>query len=182
MRISILGCGYVGLVTGTCLAELGHEVQCTDNDASKIDVLRQGRLPIYEPDLEQLVARNRDAGRLTFTPSVGDAVRFGDAIFICVGTPPLKDGDADLSSMDNAARVIAAESRSSKLVVEKSTVPMQTGQKLKRALEIYARNSGCHFSVASNPEFLREGTAVSDFLHPDRIVVGAGDDHTEKRL
>ena len=182
MRISILGCGYVGLVTGTCLAELGHEVQCTDNDASKIDVLRQGRLPIYEPDLEQLVARNRDAGRLTFTPSVGDAVRFGDAIFICVGTPPLKDGDADLSSMDNAARVIAAESRSSKLVVEKSTVPMQTGQKLKRALEIYARNSGCHFSVASNPEFLREGTAVSDFLHPDRIVVGAGDDHSEKQL
>jgi UDPglucose 6-dehydrogenase len=182
MRISILGCGYVGLVTGACLAELGHEVQCTDNDAAKIDVLNRGGLPIYEPNLEGMVTGNRDAGRLTFTSKVGDAVRFGDAIFICVGTPPLQDGDADLSSMDNAARVIAAESRSSKLVIEKSTVPMQTGQKLKRALAIYARNSGCYFSVASNPEFLREGTAVSDFMHPDRIVVGVGDQHTEERL
>ena len=182
MRISILGCGYVGLVTGACLAELGHEVQCTDNDAEKIEILNRGALPIYEPSLEQIVAANRQAGRLTFTAKVGDAVRFGDAIFICVGTPPLKDGDADLSSMDNAARVIAAESRSSKLVVEKSTVPMQTGQKLKRALQIYARNSGCRFSVASNPEFLCEGTAVSDFLHPDRIVVGVGDEQSEIQL
>lgn len=182
MRISILGCGYVGLVTGACLAELGHEVQCTDNDADKIEILNRGALPIYEPNLEQIVAANRQAGRLTFTANVGDAVRFGDAIFICVGTPPLKDGDADLSSMDNAARVIAAESRSSKLVVEKSTVPMQTGQKLKRALQIYARNSGCRFSVASNPEFLCEGTAVSDFLHPDRIVVGVGDEQSEIQL
>lgn len=182
MRISILGCGYVGLVTGACLAELGHEVQCTDNDAEKIAILNRGALPIYEPNLEQIVAANRLAGRLTFTANVGDAVRFGDAIFICVGTPPLKDGDADLSSMDNAARVIAAESLSSKLVVEKSTVPMQTGQKLKRALQIYARNSGCRFSVASNPEFLCEGTAVSDFLHPDRIVVGVGDEQSEIQL
>lgn len=182
MRISILGCGYVGLVTGACLAELGHEVQCTDNDAEKIEILNRGALPIYEPNLEQIVAANRQAGRLTFTANLGEAVRFGDAIFICVGTPPLKDGDADLSSMDNAARVIAAESRSSKLVVEKSTVPMQTGQKLKRALQIYARNSGCRFSVASNPEFLCEGTAVSDFLHPDRIVVGVGDEQSEIQL
>ena len=141
MRISILGCGYVGLVTGACLAEMGHEVACTDNDASKIETLNQGALPIYEPNLDEIVLRNKQAGRLTSTADLGEAVRFGDAIFICVGTPPLHDGDADLSSMDSAARLIAAEARSSKLVIEKSTVPMQTGQKLKRALAIYARNS-----------------------------------------
>lgn len=182
MRISILGCGYVGLVTGACLAEMGHSVLCTDNDESKIDILNHGQLPIYEPGLDELVVRNRLADRLAFTASLGDAVRFGDAIFICVGTPPMQDGDADLSSMDSAARIIAAEATSSKLVVEKSTVPMQTGQKLKRALDIYGRNSGCRFSVASNPEFLCEGTAVSDFLHPDRIVVGVAEERAEAQL
>ncbi|MGC2112246.1 MAG: UDP-glucose/GDP-mannose dehydrogenase family protein [Candidatus Korobacteraceae bacterium] len=182
MRISILGCGYVGLVTGACLAEMGHEVLCTDNDGDKVAILNRGDLPIYEPNLDEIVARNRMTGRLFFTANLGDAVRFGDAIFICVGTPPLQDGDADLSSMDSAARVIAAEASSSKLVVEKSTVPMQTGQKLKRALDIYGRNSGCRFSVASNPEFLCEGTAVSDFLHPDRIVVGVADERAEAQL
>ncbi len=182
MRISILGCGYVGLVTGACLAEIGHDVVCTDNDASKIETLNRGELPIYELNLEEIVARNGAARRLTFTADLGEAVRFGDAIFICVGTPPMQDGDADLSSIDSAARLIAAEARSSKLVVEKSTVPMQTGQKLKRALTIYARNSGNSFSVASNPEFLREGTAVEDFLHPDRIVVGVEDEATEAQL
>lgn len=182
MKISILGCGYVGLVTGACLAEMGHHVQCTDNDGEKIETLQRGVLPIYEPNLDDLISRNRAAGRLAFTANLGDAVRFGDAIFICVGTPPLQDGDADLSSMDSAARMIAAEACEAKLVIEKSTVPMQTGQKLKRALEIYARNSGCRFSVASNPEFLCEGTAVSDFLHPDRIVVGVGDDYAESQL
>ena len=182
MRISILGCGYVGLVTGACLAEMGHEVVCTDNDESKIKTLNRGALPIYEPNLDEIVARNQKAARLAFTADLGDAVRFGDAIFICVGTPPMEDGDADLSSMDSSARLIAAEARSSKLVIEKSTVPMQTGQKLKRALEIYARKSGISFSVASNPEFLREGTAVLDFLHPDRIVIGVGDNRTEAQL
>ncbi len=182
MRISILGCGYVGLVTGACLAEMGHEVVCTDNDASKIETLHRGELPIYELNLDEMVARNGAASRLAFTADLGEAVRFGDAIFICVGTPPMQDGDADLSSIDSAARLIAAEARSSKLVVEKSTVPMQTGQKLKRALAIYARNSGNSFSVASNPEFLREGTAVEDFLHPDRIVIGVDDERTEARL
>jgi len=182
LRISILGCGYVGLVTGACLAEMGHEVVCTDNDASKIETLHRGELPIYELNLDEIVARNGAANRLAFTADLGEAVRFGDAIFICVGTPPMQDGDADLSSIDSAARVIAAEARSSKLVVEKSTVPMQTGQKLKRALGIYARNSGNSFSVASNPEFLREGTAVEDFLHPDRIVIGVGDEQTEAQL
>jgi len=182
VRISIMGCGYVGLVTGACLAEMGHDVVCTDNDGGKIERLNQGALPIYEPNLGDIVVRNEKAKRLSFTANLGEAVRFGDAIFICVGTPPLQDGDADLSAMDSAARLIAAEARSSKLVIEKSTVPMQTGQKLKRALGIYARNSGCSFSVASNPEFLCEGTAVADFLHPDRIVIGVGDEHTEVQL
>lgn len=182
MRLSILGCGYVGLVTGACLAEIGHEVLCTDNDAAKIRLLDGGTLPIYEPNLDDIILRNRKAQRLAFTANIGDAVRFGEAIFICVGTPPMQDGDADLSSMDSAARIIAAEVRSSKLVIEKSTVPMQTGQKLKRALAIYARNSECYFSVASNPEFLCEGTAVSDFLHPDRIVVGVADQESEIQL
>src|SRR5271157_688088 len=161
---------------------MGHEVVCTDNDESKIKTLNRGALPIYEPNLDEIVARNQKAARLAFTADLGDAVRFGDAIFICVGTPPMEDGDADLSSMDSSARLIAAEARSSKLVIEKSTVPMQTGQKLKRALAIYARNSGCSFAVASNPEFLCEGTAVSDFLHPDRIVIGVGDERTEEQL
>jgi UDPglucose 6-dehydrogenase len=182
LRISILGCGYVGLVTGACLAEIGHDVMCTDNDASKIETLNRGELPIYELNLDEIVARNGAARRLMFTADLGEAVRFGEAIFICVGTPPMQDGDADLSSIDSAARLIASEAHSSKLVVEKSTVPMQTGQKLKRALAIYARNSGNSFSVASNPEFLREGTAVEDFLHPDRIVVGVEDEHTEAQL
>lgn len=182
MRISVLGCGYVGLVTGACLAEIGHEVMCADHDESKIRTLNQGALPIYEPGLNDLVARNVDAKRLSFTGNLGDAVRFGDAIFICVGTPPLQDGDPDLSAMDSVARMIAADAVSSKLVVEKSTVPMKTGQKLQRALAIYAHNSGGNFSVASNPEFLREGTAVRDFLHPDRIVVGVDDDYTEAQL
>jgi len=182
LRISILGCGYVGLVTGACLAEMGHEVVCTDNDADKIETLNRGELPIYELNLGEIVARNGAAKRLVFTADLGEAVRCGEAIFICVGTPPMQDGDADLSSIDSAARMIAAEARSAKLVVEKSTVPMQTGQKLKRALGIYARNSGNSFSVASNPEFLREGTAVEDFLHPDRIVIGVGDAQSEAQL
>lgn len=182
MRIAILGCGYVGLVSGACLAEIGHSVVCTDNDESKILTLNQGGLPIYEPHLKEIVARNVDAQRLRFTADLGEAVRYGDAVFICVGTPPLQDGDADLSAIDSAARLIARESRSSKLVIEKSTVPMQTGQKLVRALAIYARNSDSSFSVASNPEFLREGTAVLDFLHPDRIVIGVGNEPAETQL
>ena len=182
MKVSILGCGYVGLVTGACLAEIGHDVACTDNDLSKIQTLQQGALPIYEPHLDEIVARNTQSGRLKFTRDLGEAIRFGEAVFICVGTPPLEDGDADLSAIDNCARLIAAESRQTKLVIEKSTVPMQTGQKLKRALAIYSRNSGYSFTIASNPEFLREGTAVSDFLHPDRIVIGVDDEGAEAQL
>lgn len=182
MQITVLGCGYVGLVTGTCLAEIGHSVVCTDNDESKIVTLKAGGMPIYEPHLPELVSRNVAAGRLRFTADLPEAVRFGDVIFICVGTPPLADGDADLSAIDSAARLIAVESASSKLVVEKSTVPMRTGQKLARVLSIYGRNSKWEFAVASNPEFLREGTAVLDFLHPDRVVIGVSDSQSEARL
>jgi UDPglucose 6-dehydrogenase len=182
VRLSVIGCGYVGLVTGSCLAELGHSVVCFDSDEAKAQMLREGRMPIYEPHLEELFLRNRQEGRLSLASQAAEAVRSADAIFICVGTPPLENGDADLSAIDSVARLIATESRSPKLVVEKSTVPVRTGQELKRALAVYGRNSGAKFRVASNPEFLREGTGVEDFLHPDRIVVGVEDDETERQL
>jgi UDPglucose 6-dehydrogenase len=182
LKISVIGAGYVGLVTGGCLAEIGHEVVCTDNDAAKIETLDAGRLPIYEPGLDEVIAKARKEGRLRFSGNPVDAVSAGDAIFICVGTPPLPNGDADLSAIDHVARLIASEARSPKLVVEKSTVPAQTGQELKRALSVYGRKSGVTFRVASNPEFLREGTAVEDFLHPDRIVVGVEDEIAERLL
>src|SRR5215469_5078900 len=184
MRVSILGCGHVGLVTGACLAEIGHEVMCTDNDAAKMSILERGGLPIYEPGLRSVVDRNLRAQRLSFTSDLGEAVRFGDVIFICVGTPPLRNGEADLAAMDATAKLIVTEARSSKLVIEKSTVPAQTGQRLKQALATYARHSIPQFSfrVASNPEFLREGTAVFDFLHPERIVIGVEDEVAETQL
>jgi UDPglucose 6-dehydrogenase len=182
LKVSVVGTGYVGMVTGACLAEIGHEVVCTDNDTSKIRTLEAGGLPIYEPGLDGVVARARKEGRLSFRANPADAVAAGDAIFICVGTPPLPNGDADLSAIDHVARVIATEAKSPKLVVEKSTVPARTGQELKRALEVYGRKAGVTFRVASNPEFLREGTAVGDFLHPDRIVVGVEDETAERQL
>ncbi len=182
MRISVIGCGYVGLVTGSCLAELGHTIVCFDSDPAKAQMLREGRMPIYEPHLEEVFLRNRQEGRLSLVDEASEAVRSGDAIFICVGTPPLENGDADLSAIDHVARVIATEAKSPKLVVEKSTVPVRTGQELKRALSVYGRNSGVTFRVASNPEFLREGSGVGDFLHPDRIVVGVEDEETERQL
>ena len=181
MKISVIGTGYVGLVTGGCLAQIGHEVLCTDNDASKIGILNDGGLPIYEPGLEKIIDQARRDRRLRFSANPADATQ-GDVIFICVGTPPLSNGDADLSAIDHVARTIATESTSPKLVVEKSTVPARTGEELKRALSVYGRKSNLKFRVASNPEFLREGTAVDDFLHPDRIVVGAEDEQTEKQM
>ena len=182
MRISVIGCGYVGLVTGGCLAEIGHHVVCTDNDESKIQTLHAGKLPIYEPHLDTIVGKSRGEARLTFIGNLSEAIQAGDAIFICVGTPPLETGDADLSAIDRVARLIATESRTAKLVIEKSTVPVQTGQQLKHALAVYGRNAGVSFRVASNPEFLREGTAVEDFLHPDRIVVGVEEESAEQQL
>lgn len=182
MRIAVIGTGYVGLVTGGCLAEIGHEVICTDNDRAKLATLESGRLPIYEPGLDAVIDKARGAKRLSFNANTAEAISAGDAIFICVGTPPLPNGDADLSAIDHVARSVATESRTSKLVIEKSTVPARTGQELKRALAVYGRKAGVDFRVASNPEFLREGTAVEDFLHPDRIVVGVEDETAERQL
>lgn len=169
-------------MTGACLAEIGHHVVCTDNDESKIATLQAGKLPIFEPHLDAVVERARRAGRLRFTADIAECINTGEAIFICVGTPPMETGEADLSSIDRVARTIATEAKSSKLIVEKSTVPVQTGQQLKRALAVYVRNPDVTFRVVSNPEFLREGTAVGDFLHPDRIVVGVEDAVAEQRL
>jgi UDPglucose 6-dehydrogenase len=182
LKISVIGTGYVGLVTGACLAEIGHEVVCTDNDASKLRTLEAGGLPIYEPGLDTVIVKARKEKRLSFSGNPTDVIAAGDAIFICVGTPPLPNGDADLSAIDHVARMVATEAKSPKLVVEKSTVPARTGQELKRALSVYGRKTNVTFRVASNPEFLREGTAVEDFLHPDRIVVGVEDEVAEKQM
>ncbi len=180
MRIAIVGVGYVGLVTGACLAQIGHEVVCTDSDESKIQSLQARVIPIFEENLQPMLEANMDAGRLRFTSDAAEAIHFGDAIFICVGTPPLDNGDADLSSIERVAQNIAAHSPAPKLVIEKSTVPVRTGERLQRALHIYGR--GLPFRIASNPEFLREGTAVFDFIHPDRIVVGVEDAETERQM
>ena len=182
MRLSVIGCGYVGLVTGACLAEAGHEVVCTDIDGDRIAMLKAGGVPIYEEYLEGILASARKAGRISYTADAGEAIRAAEAIFICVGTPPKESGEADLSAIDHVARQIAAEARTPKLIVEKSTVPARTGLELSRALSTYSRNSNVRFRVASNPEFLREGTAVGDFLHPDRIVVGVEDPSSAAEL
>jgi UDPglucose 6-dehydrogenase len=176
LRLSVIGCGYVGLVTGACLAEAGHDVICTDVDEQRIARLQAGGVPIYERHLDTILASARHAGKISYTADAGEAIRAGDAIFICVGTPPKENGEADLSAIDHVARQIAGEARSAKLVIEKSTVPARTGLELRRALTAYSRGSGLTFRVVSNPEFLREGTAVEDFLHPDRIVVGVEDE------
>jgi len=167
VNLCVIGCGYVGLVTGACLAEAGHDVICTDVDTTRIAKLNAGEVPIYEHYLDEVLESARKTGKISYT---------SDAIFICVGTPPKENGEADLSAIDNVARQIAVEARSSKLVIEKSTVPARTGLELRRALNAYSRGSGLTFHVVSNPEFLREGTAVEDFLHPDRVVVGVEDE------
>jgi UDPglucose 6-dehydrogenase len=182
LRLSVIGCGYVGLVTGACLAEAGHEVVCTDIDSERIARLNAGGVPIYEEHLEKILVSAREAKRISYTQNAGEAIRAGEAIFICVGTPPKESGEADLSAIDHVARQIAAEARSPKLVIEKSTVPARTGFELSRALTAYSRSSEFKFRVASNPEFLREGTAVEDFLHPDRIVVGVEDPSSAAEL
>jgi UDPglucose 6-dehydrogenase len=182
LRLSVIGCGYVGLVTGACLAEAGHEVVCTDIDRERIAKLNAGGVPIYEQHLDQILASAHKAGRISYTADAGEAIRSGDAIFICVGTPPKDSGEADLSAIDNVARQIAAEAKTPKLVVEKSTVPARTGLELSRALTAYSKISNVKHRVASNPEFLREGTAVDDFFHPDRIVVGVEDPSSAAEL
>jgi UDPglucose 6-dehydrogenase len=168
--ISVIGAGYVGLTTAACLAELGHSVFCAEAEAHKLAKLLAGELPFYEPYLAQLVARGCVAGRLRFG-STDEAIDKGHAIFICVGTPPLENGEADLFAIEALARTIAKRAHGYRLLIEKSTVPVQTGCQLRRHLALHNLNH-LKFDVVSNPEFLREGSAVEDFFHPDRIVVG----------
>ena len=171
MKIAIIGSGYVGLVTGTCFAELGNDIICVDNDKTKVKSLKEGEIPFYEPGLQELVTRNVKEGRLSFTDKIGEAVEFAEVIFIAVGTPSRPNGEADLSYVDNVAREIAEHMKSYKLVVEKSTVPVETGEKVMQTIKRYNKQN-IPFDVASNPEFLREGSAIEDFLKPDRVVVG----------
>ncbi|HEY1469474.1 MAG TPA: UDP-glucose/GDP-mannose dehydrogenase family protein [Candidatus Acidoferrum sp.] len=182
MRLAVIGCGYVGLVTGACLAAAGHEVFCTDIDETRIDQLKAGKVPIYEQHLDEVLKRAVAEKKITFTADAGEAIRAGEVIFICVGTPPRESGEADLSAIDHVARQVAKEARTSKLVVEKSTVPALTGIQLQKAMAAYSRGAELKFQVASNPEFLREGTAVGDFFHPDRIVVGVEDENSAAKL
>ncbi|MEG3191437.1 UDP-glucose dehydrogenase family protein [Lysobacter sp. D1-1-M9] len=175
MRVSIFGTGYVGLVTGTCLADVGHDITCVDIDAAKVDGLNRGVVPIYEPGLEPMVAANHAAGRLHFTTDAAAAISQAEIIFIAVGTPPDEDGSADLKYVLAVARTIGQHLQEPVVVVDKSTVPVGTADQVRAAIagELDARGVAVDFEVASNPEFLKEGDAVGDFMRPDRIVIGA---------
>jgi len=172
MDISIIGSGYVGLVTGACFADVGHHVICVDNDSEKVRQLKAGEVPIYEPGLEEIIHRNVSARRLHFTGNIQEAVERSQIIFIAVPTPPLPDGDVDLTFVEKVAREIAGVLTDYRVIVDKSTVPVKTGQKVAESIKRYNRH-GAEFDVVSNPEFLREGCAVADLMHPDRIVIGA---------
>src|SRR6476619_2677971 len=171
MKLTIIGTGYVGLVTGTCFAEIGHHVICVDNNEEKVKMLKAGGMPIYEPGLEELVKKNVAAGRLNFTSSTREGVEKSDVIFIAVPTPPQPDGSVDLSFMEAVSREVAQAITSYKIVVDKSTVPVKTGDKVAETIKRYCK-ARVEFDVVSNPEFLREGFAVDDFMKPDRIVIG----------
>jgi UDPglucose 6-dehydrogenase len=174
MNLAIVGSGYVGLVTGACFAEVGHRVICVDNDLKKVHTLQDGQIPIYEPGLEELVKKNVAAGRLSFTASIAEAVAVSKVIFIAVPTPPQPDGSVDLSFVEGVAREIAVHISEYRIVVDKSTVPVKTGEKVAQTIGRY--NPGADIDVVSNPEFLREGSAVEDLMKPDRIVIGVSSD------
>ncbi len=180
-KIAVIGTGYVGLVTGSCLAELGNKVICIDNDKAKIDVLASGKIPIYEPGLAALVKKNIKSKRLCFSSSVKDGVKFANIIFIAVGTPPREKGEADLSAVENVSAEIARHMKTYKLIVEKSTVPVETGRWVESTLNTFQKHR-VKFDIASNPEFLREGSAIKDFMHPDRIVIGVNSKKAEDLL
>jgi len=170
MKLSVIGAGYVGLTTAACLAQIGHDVFCSENDLEKLARLQDGEMPIFEPHLEDVIKAACKANQLRFG-FTEDAIGWGKAIFICVGTPPLPKGGADLSAIEVVARLIARRAEGYKLVIEKSTVPVQTGERLREHLMLH-RTRNLEYDVASNPEFLREGSGVEDFLHPDRVVIG----------
>jgi UDPglucose 6-dehydrogenase len=172
MKIAVVGTGYVGLVAGACLAESGNDVICIDKDATKINMLRRGKIPIYEPGLEDLVRRNKSEGRLVFTTDLVKGVRASEVIYIAVGTPQDEDGSADVRHVMNAARDVARAMNGYKVIVDKSTVPVGTAEKVR---EVVRRETTHPFSVVSNPEFLKQGAAVEDFMKPDRVVIGAED-------
>ncbi|AZN36844.1 UDP-glucose dehydrogenase family protein [Iodobacter ciconiae] len=178
MKITVIGSGYVGLVTGTCLAEYGNDVVCLDVDANKIQILQEGGVPIFEPGLEEMIKRNVSAGRLRFTTDIKESVDHGTIQFIAVGTPPDEDGSADLKYVVAAARSIGRYMNGYKVIVDKSTVPVGTGDKVRAAIieELAQRGEQTSFAVVSNPEFLKEGAAIEDFMRPDRIVIGTDDD------
>ncbi len=192
MKVTVIGTGYVGLVTGACLAEVGNDVFCLDLDEKKLELLNAGRIPIYEQGLEEIVRRNRSAGRLTFSSDIAASVRHGEIQFIAVGTPAGEDGSADLSHVLAAARNIGRHMEGFKVVVDKSTVPVGTADRVRAAIEEELRLRGkrsagadapsdASLTVVSNPEFLKEGAAVEDFMRPDRIVIGADDDSSGRR-
>ncbi len=184
MKITMVGTGYVGLVTGACFADTGNEVLCLDLDERKIGMLRDGRIPIYEPGLEDMVRRNVAAGRLRFTTNVAESVDFGTLQFIAVGTPPDEDGSADLRHVVSAARSIGRHMKAYRVIVDKSTVPVGTADMVRAAIaeELKARNADVQYAVVSNPEFLKEGAAVEDFMKPDRVVVGSDDERATQLM
>jgi UDPglucose 6-dehydrogenase len=175
MKLTIIGSGYVGLTTGACFAEVGHHVVCVDVDAAKVESLIAGEIPIFEPELEALVRKNVAARRLSFTTSTEEGVAHGEVLFIAVPTPPQEDGSVDLTFMERVAREIAQYLDSYRVIVDKSTVPVKTGERVANTIRKYAK-PGVEFDVVSNPEFLREGSAVSDLMRPDRIVIGGNSD------
>jgi UDPglucose 6-dehydrogenase len=172
VKIGIVGTGYVGLVTGACFAEVGHQVVCVDNDLKKVETLQAGGIPIYEPGLEEIVRRNVAAGRLRFTGEIADGVKHSEVVFIAVPTPPNPDGSVDMSFVERVAREIASAMVEYKIIVDKSTVPVKTGEKVAETIKRYNKRN-VDFDVISNPEFLREGCAVQDLMQPDRVVIGA---------
>ena len=181
MKVTIVGTGYVGLVTGACFADVGHEVLCVDNDERKIQMLNKLDMPIYEPGLAEMVKRNVDAGRLRFTSRIKEGTEFAEVIFIAVGTPPGYRGQANMAYVEQVGCQVAENMTSYRLLVEKSTVPVNTGEQLKRTLAKYLK-ANVDFDVASNPEFLREGSAIEDAMKPDRIVVGVESERAARLL
>jgi UDPglucose 6-dehydrogenase len=182
MKVTIIGSGYVGLVTAVCFADLGHEVICIEKHENKLSKLKKGIVPIYEPGLDELLEKNLKENRIFFSNSIEEGVKFSNIIYLCVGTPQGDDGKADLSQVEEASRQIALYMNDYKLIVEKSTVPVNTHQWVKKTIRRYIKNKNIEFDVASNPEFLREGSALYDFMNPDRIVVGVESKKAENLL